>query len=168
MKILTLLTTIILSSVFSTYAQDVQKPKNINISEFDDFKNASFGVQEDSGTLLESITTVESEIQNYSGVMNTMGIEKLRNNYKALKDGVTSSADLSKRLTELTGQSSALMKKAKSAKPMTKRPAAAKNTQQSMKALDVGKGNLTQIQEKLSTNIGLLATEMTSRGELIE
>ena len=42
-------------------AQD--RPKNIGVSDFDNFKNSSFDVQEESASLKEDVTQIDNEIK---------------------------------------------------------------------------------------------------------
>ncbi len=147
---------------------DVDRPANIGDSEFDNFKNTSFDIREESFTLRESVTKIDEEIKNYSGVMNTIGVEKLKGNFKALLDTKTAIATIVNRIGELDNQSKDLLQNAKSLKPKTKSLKATKNTNASVKGLKLAKTDLDAVKEMLSANIELLTSELKSRGEPIE
>ncbi|MCR9250375.1 MAG: hypothetical protein NXI20_08110 [bacterium] len=147
---------------------DVDRPANIGDSEFDNFKNTSFDIREESFTLRESVTKIDEEIKNYSGVMNTIGVEKLKGNFKALLDTKTAIATIVNRIGELDNQSKDLLQNAKSLKPKTKSLKATKNTNASVKGLKLAKTDLDAVKEMLSANIELLTNELKSRGEPIE
>ncbi len=153
----------------SLFAQeDVKRPANIGDSEFDNFKNTSFDIREESLTLKESVTKIDNEIKNYSGVMNTIGVEKLKGNLKALLDTKTAVATIVNRIGELDNQSKDLLQNAKSLKPKTKSIKATKNTNASVKGLQLAKGDLDAVNEMVTANLALLKEELTSRGEPIE
>ena len=65
-KIFSLLT--LLSILFATvilYAQeteDVERPKDIGVSDFDNFKNTSFDIKDESASLKESVIHIDKEI----------------------------------------------------------------------------------------------------------
>ena len=65
--------------------EDVKRPKNIEVSDFDSFKNSSFDVKDESASLKKDVTHIDNEIKTYSGVINTIGVQKLKENFKALQ-----------------------------------------------------------------------------------
>lgn len=167
-KMLSFSLVFLLTGLIAVAQEAPKEPKNVGISEFDTFKNNSFDILDDSNKLKESATTIDSEIKNYSGVMNTLSLEKLKANFKAVKDGVKSTGDLSTQVAELSGQSKAVLEKAKKVKPAYKSPGAVKNTNSSIKALDFAKKDLAATKEIFEANLQILKEEMKSRGELIE
>lgn len=168
MKTLNLLVLFTLVLSVSSIAQDLEKPRDIGISEYDDFKNSSFDIMGESATLKESATTVDNEVKTYSGVMNTISIDKLKQNYKALKEGSEAVGVLSKELAELNGKSQDVLSSAKGIKPKMKSVGAVKNTNKSIQALDASKADLDATKDLLSSNMKLLGDELKARGELIE
>ncbi|SMD32373.1 hypothetical protein SAMN04488029_0718 [Reichenbachiella faecimaris] len=168
MKTLNLFALLTVILCFSLSAQDLAEPKDIGVSEYDNFKKSSFDIMKESATLKESATTVDNEVKTYSGAMNTIGIDKLKQNYKALKEGTEAVGTLSKELAELNGKSQDVLSNAKGIKPKMKSVGAVKNTNKSIQALDASKADLSATKELLSNNLKLIGDELKSRGEIIE
>ena len=169
MRKLTIAILIFALSPFVLSAQDdLERPKNIGVSDFDNFKNSSFDIKDESATLKESVTQIDNEIKNYSGVMNTISVEKIKTNLKALKDSKEAVATLTNRISSLDEKSKALLENAKNLKPKTKSIGATKNTNKSVKGLGIAKEDLKGVTDLLEADIKLLKDELTSRGEPIE
>lgn len=168
MKTLNLVALLTLVLTFSIHAQDIEEPKDIGVAEYDDFKNSSFDIMKESATLNKSATTIDNEVKSYSGVMNTISIDKLKQNYKALKEGTEAVGTLSEELAELNGKSQDVLSSAKNIKPKMKSVGAVKNTNKSIQALDASKADLSATKELLSNNMKLIGDELKSRGEMIE
>lgn len=147
-------------------AQD--RPKNIGVSDIDTFKNNSFDIKDESATLKESVTTIDNEIKGYSGIMNTIGVDKLRNNLKALTEGKSSIKVLTEKIAGLNKDSKAVLETAKNVKPKFKSISATKNTNASVKGLGVAQDDLKTVGEILDTDIKLIKDELKARGEPIE
>ncbi len=107
--------------------EELKKPKDAGITEFDEFKNNAFGMYKNS---LKFKTMVE-------------------NGEKFTTDDVKAVDKLQKELSEMSEKTEQMVKKAKSAKPMTKAPKAGKNTQAAGKALKVGGDNLKYVVENM-------------------
>jgi vacuolar-type H+-ATPase subunit I/STV1 len=152
----------------SMYAQDVQRPKNVGISEFDNFKNSSFDIKEESASLKADVKQIDDEVKGYSGVINTVGVDKLRTNLAALKGSKESVSKLNEKLGVLDEQGKTLVQKAKSVKPKMKSVGATKNTNSSVKGLNLAKDDLKAVGEMLDTDIKLITDELKARGEPIE
>ena len=148
--------------------KDVERPKNIGVSDFDNFKNSSFDVKDESASLKENVTHIDNEIKNYSGVINTIGVQKLKENLKALQESQKAIRELSKEIGELDEQAKALLENAKNVKPKTKSISATKNTNKSTKGLGIAKDNLKVVTELLETDIKLITDELKARDEPIE
>ena len=147
-------------------AQD--RPKNIGVSDFDNFKNSSFDVQEESASLKEDVTQIDNEIKQYSGVMNTIGVAKIKEDLKALKGSQKAVKVLSDKIGDLTPQGKTLLENAKDVKPKMKSVSATKNTNKSGKGLDIAKDDLKSVSGLLEADIKLLTEELKARGEPIE
>jgi hypothetical protein len=106
---------------------DLKKPKDIGISEFDEFKNNSFAIYKKSNDFKKMVDEEQKFTPEDVKAVN------------ALKDD----------LIALQEKSEALVKKAKDVKPMTKAPAATKNTQAAGKALKRTSENLTYVTENM-------------------
>ena len=152
-----------------TIAQDeVKRPKNIGVADFDNFKNSAFDIQEESSTLRSSVEQIDGEVKNYSGTINTIGIDKLKSNYSALKDSKGAVATITQRLTQLDDQSKSLLEKAKNFKPKMKSISATKNTNASIQGLGKAKEDLKAVGTLLDEDIKIISDELKSRGEPIE
>ncbi len=147
---------------------DVKRPKNIGNSDFDTFKNNSFDVKDESATLKENVTHIDKEIKTYSGIMNTIGVDKLKKNYKALKESQSAVKNLLAKLAELDEDGKRLAENAKNVKPKMKSISATNNTNKSLKGLKIAKTDLDEVKGLLETDIKLISEELKSRGEPIE
>jgi vacuolar-type H+-ATPase subunit I/STV1 len=153
-----------------TMAQDkeVKRPDNIGVSDYDSFKNTSFDIKDESTTLKDNVMVIDKEVKEYAGIINTIGVDKLRNNLKALKESSDAVKKLNVRIGELKEQGQTLVEGAKNVKPRTKSPKAASNTKKSIKGLDLAKGDLSSIAGLLEEDIKLITDELKARGEPIE
>lgn len=124
---------LLFASLFSwvLYAQEetkqmLEKPKDISILEFDDFKNSSFNIYEKS-----------------------VHYKKMADGDEGLKaEDVTEAKKLKDDVATLSKKADDLIEKAKNVKPKTKSPAAIKNTKKSVDALNAAKDNLKYILDK--------------------
>lgn len=152
--------------------QDAEKtpkrPENIGVSDFDSFKNNSFDILDESTNLKTDATRIDTDVKSYSAGLASVSVEKLKADYKALRDIGKSSKELTARIGTLDDQGKQLLESAKSVKPMTKSPAATNNTNKSVKGLDTSKKNLEVVASLVQTNTALLADELKKRGEAVE
>ncbi len=101
----------------------LEKPKDINIQEFDDFKNSSFNIYEKS-----------------------LHYKKMSEGEEGLKvEDVTEAKKLKEDVVTLNKKADEVLEKAKNVKPKTKSPAAVKNTQKSVEALKEATKNLDTV-----------------------
>ena len=149
-------------------AQDVQRPKNMGNSDFDNFKNSSFDIKEESASLKKDVTQIDDEVKGYSGIINTIGVDKLRTNLAALRGSKESVSALNEKIGVLDEQGKTLLDNAKSVKPKMKSISATKNTNQSVKGLGLAKDDLKAVGGMLDADIKLITDELKSRGEPIE
>ncbi len=106
----------------------LEEPKNINVKEFDDFKNSSFNIYEKS--------------EHYKKVLDK--------DEKLTTTDVTEAKRLKEDVTTLLAKADDMVDNAKNIKPKTKSPSAVKNTQESIKALNIAKDNLELIFTKIT------------------
>lgn len=166
--VLTLLT--VLSVPGTLLAQDdaPKRPENMGVSDFDVFKNNSFDILDESAKLKADATRLDTNVKSYSAGLAAVSVEKLRADFKAFRGIGKSSKELSTRISDLNGQSKAMLDQAKSLKPMTKSPQATGNTNKSVKGLDHSKKNLDAVVALVDGNVKLLGDELKKRGESIE
>ena len=148
--------------------KEVERPKDSGVADYDNFKNNSFDVLDESKSLLENVTHIDNEIKGYSGVMNTIGKEKLMKNLSAIKDSKSTVETLLKKIGELSKTGQELLTNVKSVSPKTKSLSASKNTKTSNSGLDTSKGHLKDIIHLLVADLKLITDELKSRGEVIE
>ena len=155
---------------FASIAQDddVKRPKNIGVGDYDVFKNNSFDIKDESSSLYTSVSQLDKEIKNYSGIINTIGIEKLKTNLKALRESKDAVKVLTAKISDLDTQAKSLLEGAKKVKPVTKSPQATKNTNKSIKGLKLAKNDLSAVSNLLEEDIKLITDELKERGEPIE
>ncbi|MBI9069346.1 MAG: hypothetical protein JEZ09_18760 [Salinivirgaceae bacterium] len=103
--------------------EKLEKPKDIKVAEFDDFKNSAFNIYEKSEHYKQM-----SDGEEGLNAEDVIGAKKLKND-----------------LVTLNEKAEDLLKKAKSLTPKTKSPAAVKNTNSSIKALDKAKENMDYV-----------------------
>lgn len=152
------------------FAQDdaPKRPENMGVADFDVFKNNSFDILDESAKLKADATKLDTDVKSYSAGLAAVSLEKLKADFKAFRGIGKSSKELTGRITDLNGQSKALLDQAKSLKPMTKSPQATGNTNKSVKGLDASKKNLEVVAGLVDGNVKLLGDELKKRGESIE
>ena len=152
------------------YAQDKApaRPSDIGESEFDNFKNSSFDVMEESTDLKENLMHIDEEIKSYSGVISTVSTDKIKGHYKALT-GVRSEVEvINSNIAELDDKGKDMVANASKVTPKMKSVKATANTKKSVQGLEVAKSNMKTITDVLQEDTKLLAAELKSRGEPIE
>ena len=156
--------------IIPTLAQDktVSRPSDIGESEFDEFKNSSFNVLEESTKLKENLTHVDKEIKEYSGVMSTVSTDKIKAHYKALTGIKSETEAINSNIAQLDNKGKDMVSNANKVTPKMKSIKATTNAKKSVEGLEVAKGNMKSIAEMLQEDTSLLATELKSRGEPIE
>lgn len=157
-----------LAAVAQDDAKPLKRPDNISVSNFDDFKNTSFDVLEQSAKLKQDVTTIDTEIKNYSGVLSTLSVDKLKKDYNALRDINKVSKSLTEKIGELDNQGKDLLNSAKTVTPKTKSFGATSNTNKSVKGLETARKNLDGVGTLLQTDSKLLLEELKKRGEAVE
>lgn len=152
----------------SVLAQDdaPKRPENIGISDFDSFKNNSFDILDESTKLKKDATRIDGEIKG--GALAGVSVDKIKQDYKALKGISTSSQALSEKIGQLNDQSKQMLENAKNVNPKLKAPAATNSTNKSIKGLDSARKNLDATSDLVKNNMALLAGELKSRGESFE
>jgi hypothetical protein len=164
-----LLIAIILPAI--VFAQDDKTPKrpeNIGVSDFDLFKNSSFDILGESTDLKTDATRLDTDVKSYAAGIGSVSVEKLKADYKAVRDIGKSSQELTAKIGSLDDQSKSLLEAAKNVKPMTKSPQATGNTNKSIKGLDTSKKNLSAVTTIVTDNTKLLADELKKRGEAVD
>jgi len=151
-------------------AQDADKipkrPENMGVSDFDGFKNNSFDILDESTKLKTDATRIDSEIKG--GALASVSVEKLKQDYKALKGISSSSQALTEKITQLNDQGKEMLENAKNVTPKVKAPQATSNTNKSIKGLEAARKNLDATGSLVQNNVKLLTEELKSRGEVIE
>ena len=168
-KILFLILSIGILSI-STFAQDKAptRPADIGESEFDNFKNSSFNVLEESTKLDANLKHIDKEIKEYSGVMSTVSTDKIKGHYKALT-GVRGEVEIiNSNIAELDEKGKDMVANASKVTPKMKSIKATTNTKKAVEGLDVSKNNMKSITQMLQDDMKLLGDELKSRGEPIE
>jgi phosphate starvation-inducible protein PhoH len=105
----------------------LEKPKDIKVQEFDEFKNSSFNIY-DKSLHYKKMADGEEDLT----AEDLIGAKKLSSDVKTLSK-----------------KAEALMDKAKNVSPKTKSPAAVKSTKKSVEALKEAQKNLEYILEKM-------------------
>jgi len=151
-------------------AQDksVSRPGDIGESEFDDFKNSSFNVLEESTKLKRDLTHVDDEIKSYGGVLGEVATDKLKGHYQALTGIKKEVEGVNSNIAELDNKGKVMVSNASKVTPKMKSIKATANTKKSVEGLDVAKGNMKSIADMLKEDTQLVAAELKSRGEPIE
>jgi hypothetical protein len=168
-RVLSLAMLALLTFTAAVYAQDKPKrPGDISVSEFDTFKNTAFDIVDASHNLKTNVTTVDNEIKNYSGVINTVAPDKLKKDLAALKGSKKEAETLADRIGKLADQGKGMIGKAKDVTPKMKSLDATSVTNKSIKGLDTAKGYLADIGTLVDTNVKLITDELKKRNEPIE
>ena len=148
--------------------KNVERPKNVGVSDFDSFKNSSFDIKDESATLKKNITHLDNEIKKYSGLINTIGVAKLKNDLKALRESSQAIKKLTEAIAKLDDQGKSMVENAKTIKPKTKSLGAVKNTNKSIKGLDFAKADLKSVTGLLENDLKVIIDELKKRGEPID
>lgn len=154
-----------------TQAQDDKEPKrpeNIGVSDFDTFKNSSFDILDESTQLKTDAAKVEASVKTYAATPSSATLEKLKEDYQALRGISKSSKALTDKIGGLDTEGKSLLTSAKNVSPRTKSPLATKNTNTSIKGLNAAKENLSQVSTIVTTNTKVVADELKKRGVEIE
>jgi hypothetical protein len=152
-------------------AQDEKEPKrpeNIGVSDFDTFKNSSFDIFDESGQLKTDAAKVEASVKTYAATPSSATLEKLKEDYQALRGISKSSKELTDKIGSLDTEGKSLLTSAKNVSPRTKSPVATKNTNTSIKGLNAAKKNLESVSTIVTTNTKVVADELKKRGVEIE
>jgi len=158
---------IFLLATTTAIAQDPPKrPGDINVSEYDAFKNNAFDILDQSTKLKANVNTIDKDVKNYSGIIKTVEKQTLIKDLKSLKAIKESGEALSKKTEELSGKSQDLLANAK--KAGLKAMSATKNTKTSVTALDTAKGHLGEVKDLVANDVKLIQDELKARGEPIE
>jgi hypothetical protein len=154
--------------VFSQDAQEeeLKRPADIKVSDYDEFKNTSFDTYDESIKLKKNVTVLDTDIKNYAGVMKSVLTPKLLQDFKALVAIKNSTETLRAKIASLDEKGKDLA--ANSKKAGLKAPAAGKNTNSSVSALNKSKGHLDNVTDLLNADMKLLKDELKARGEPIE
>ena len=151
------------------YGQDAPKrPSNIDVSDFDSFKNNSFDILDQSTKANSDIKTLDKEIKNYAGVISTLKVDKLKKDFSAVMELNKFRKTLVAKIGQLDNQGKEVLNSAKSFTPKMKSMSAVSNTNKSIKGLDHSKNNLSSVASLLKEDADLLGKELKSRGETVE
>ncbi len=156
--------------VFPLIAQEktVSRPEDIGESEFDNFKNSSFNVMEESAKLKRDLTHIDNEIKSYGGVLSEVATDKLKGHYQALTGVKKEVEAVNSNIAELDDKGKDMVANASKVTPKMKSLKATANTKKSVEGLEVAKGNMAAIADMLKTDTQLIAEELKARGEPIE
>jgi len=151
-----------------TMAQDTppERPSDISVSEFDNFKNTAFDSHGESTKLKDNVNTIDKDVKNYSGAMKAVTSGTLKKDLAALVGIKDQAASLSNKLATLDDQGKELLGNTK--KAGFKAPAAAKNTNKAISAVNGAKDNINYITNIVTTDTKLIKDELQSRGEPVE
>jgi len=168
-----LLTTVIMMGVLGTaplFSQDKvpTRPSDIGESEFDNFKNSSFNVLEESTKLDANLKHIDTEIKEYSGVISTVSTDKIKGHYKALTGIKGEVETINSNIAELDDKGKDMVANASKVTPKMKSIKATSNTKKAVEGLEASKSNLKSITTMLQDDMKLLRAELESRGEPIE
>ncbi|RLD75657.1 MAG: hypothetical protein DRJ10_14875 [Bacteroidetes bacterium] len=126
---------------------EMERPKNVGNSDFDNFKNSSFDIYFNAHKLDKELKKIDENLVKYAADKENIDFESLRADIKALNKSKESAKELSTDLKALDDKSKAMVADAKNFKPRTKAPKAIKNTDKSIKALDDAKATLKTVSE---------------------
>jgi hypothetical protein len=153
-------------------AQDDKKPPkrpdNISVSDFDDFKNTSFDIMDNAIKLKQDFGTIDNEVKKYSGIVNTLTVDKIRKDLGALRGIQKESTTLTDRISKLDDQSKELIDNASKVTPKLKSISATSNTKKAVQSLSVAKDKLGSVSSGLTADITVLVDELKKRKEPIE
>src|SRR5689334_5945604 len=90
-----------------------KRPENIGVSDFDVFKNNSFDILDESTKLKTDAAKLDTDVKSYSAGLAAVSVEKLKADVKAFRGIGKSSKELTTRISDLNGQSKALLDQAK-------------------------------------------------------
>ena len=161
-----------LSFAGSLFAQDDKKPPkrpdNISVSDYDGFKNSSFDIMDNAIKLKQNFGTIDNEVKKYSGIINTLTVDKIRKDLGALRGIQKESTVLTQKIGQLDDLGKGLLTSAGSVTPKLKSIAASSNTKKAVQGLTHAKDNLGTVSSGLAADVTLLTDELKKRNEPIE
>jgi hypothetical protein len=169
MKPSMLLSAFMLLFSICSFAQDeepLKRPSDIKVADYDEFKNTSFDTYDESVQLAKNVAIIDNDVKNYAGVMKSVLTPKLQKDLKALIEIKNSSEALRTKISSLDEKGKDLA--ANSKKAGIKAPAAGKNTNSSVAALNKSRSHLDNIGDLLNADMKLLKDELKTRGEPVE
>src|SRR6185436_11980961 len=104
-----------------------KRPSNIGVGDYDDFKNNSFDINEQSHKASQDLATLDKEIKGYAGVVSTLDVQKLKKDYSAIVGLNKFSKEIAGKITQLDDQGKRLVDGAKDVTPKLKSMSAASN-----------------------------------------
>lgn len=115
---------------------DMERPNNIGVSNFDNFKNSAFDIYYNIGKLDVNLAKVEENLISYKKDADNINYQSLKSDVKSLNEINEAIPKLQSEVKGLKGESETMIKNAKNIKPRTKSPKAVGNTKKAVKALD--------------------------------
>jgi len=166
-SLISLLVILILSAAIavgqttSEEAKELQKPKDCGISQYDDFKNSSFGLLSE---LLKTDTNYEGlkmDIAGYKSGDKEITLDAVKGDISKFKKLKSSLESMDERVVALSDDGKGLLEDAKNVKPVTKMKAATNNTKKSIKAVDLSKAMIGELTSQVSSDLEYLTEQLT-------
>ena len=96
------------ASSMNAQDKELERPKNMGDSKFDNFKNSSFDIYDKVGEIDQNLGKIEENLLSYQEDKDNMDLTSLKNDIKALKELNKDIPKLKSELTELSGQGKTL------------------------------------------------------------
>jgi hypothetical protein len=158
--------TLLTVSAFAQEEEQLKRPADIKVADYDEFKNTSFDTYDESIKLSKNFEVIHNDVKNYAGVMKSVLTPKLHQDLKAIIAIKNASEALKTKIASLDEKGKDLA--ASSKKAGLKAPAAGKNTNSSVEALNKSKGHLNNVSSMLTDDMKLIKDELKARGEPVE
>jgi len=142
-------------------AKKLQKPKDSGITDYDAFKNSSFGLLSELIKTDENYEKTKANVSGYLEGGQEYSVDQVKTDIGEFKKLKKSLENMDERVISLTKEGNDLLQNASNVKPVTKVKAATSNTKKALQAVDLSKSMISEITEgvvgditKLSSLIG--------------
>ncbi len=149
-------------------AKKLERPKDCGISDYDSFKNASFGLLGEVKKTDLNYEKVKTDIDGYLTGGKEASVDGVKADINRMKAILKSIQDMDDRVKKLTAEGNDLAQNAKDVKPVTKVKAATSNTKTSLKAVDVSKDLMKEMTGTITGDLDKLVKKVGDLGGTVD
>ncbi len=156
--------TLVYSQTKREEAKKLTRPKPCGVCQYDEFMNSSFDLKDQVLRTDIDYDKLTSDIEGYISGDKAISIDAIKSDISKVKRIKESLKTFDDRVVELTKDGNELLEDATKVKPVTKVKPATSNTKDSLKAVDISKGLLGELGEKVEEDVKKLE-ELLAKAE---